>query len=518
MVNEENQTILDRLNAAWGLVQEVNNKYEKAEKLVFKNKQVDQAKALLQLAIVDLTNAYRLCLYRRNKRYLLNFRTLEIFPKKVEEINSLTASLEAQIQTFKEQIQEITKEEALNIEKKMKKTSDKDRKLLFTWAKKVVDYLEDVPNLEDPEQMVDFLKSRRDFKELSFEPEPSAEIKTFWNRVVESFPIGKVVIHGEKFDNLPSLQWSRISFVDCRFNFRKESQYLMGGTFGKCDFSANIDNIIHPESCNFYKCKFERMIIISSPTDHSSYKDCYFNEVIGTVEGCRFISNFEDCKFNNLRGAFSFSGGLIKNCSFNGNSGLINLYFGPIRATHYPQTIEDLTFRKLSIKKGDVMVSFYRSNIGGKEFIKNIKVDASSFSKFSIEQTSGISGLELSSSSFINLWLDTGWNYIKNLRMKGNSVTDKLTLSSQIEEGLIKGCTFNKIEWNCLGSGYYIKNVRIINTVLNPYRWRGTYIFQGCLFDDVVFKGGWENAEFNDCKFEDCDTREAHRLDVTRKA
>ncbi len=511
MVNEENQTILDRLNAAWGLVQEVNNKYEKAEKLV-KSKQVNQALAILQLALTDLTNAYRLCLLRRNKRYLLNFRTLEIFPSKVDEINSATASLEAQIQKVKEQIQVITKEEALNVEIRMKKTPKKDRELLFTFAKRVVDLLEKVPNLEDSKQMVDFLKSKGSFEGLSL---IAIEVKNFWERVVTSSQMGKVVIKGEKFDNLPVFKWLGISFVDCKFNFKVHLQHVLGGSFEKCHFSASVNCVISPESSIFLGCKFERIRLMSISS--SSYHECHFNNVGSAGQGCEFKAQVTNCKFNNLSGSFYFSGIIIKNCSFDGNIGPINFVFGPAHSTHYPQEIENLTFRRMSIKKGEVGITFSRSNIGGTSPIKNIIVDASSLSHLIIEETSAISGLHLSSCSFIHLRISTAWNYIQDLRMKGISVTKRLHFSSHVDGGLIKGCQFNDIYWNCLGYGYYIKNIRMINTLLRPTEVGGQYHFQECVFDDVIFKGYWANATFTNCKFEDCNTKEALRLDFNKK-
>lgn len=452
MAEKGEGTLLDKFNAMFGKVEIAQNKIFKAQKLI-NNKQYKVAVATLKDVLVDLRYAYRLSLHRRSRRLLKEFRTLEALKQKRAIIDRNTATLQVLLEEIRSKIEKIVKakndEDIIKQFKKLEKKNMEDVKLLFSWSKKIVDQLEDVPKLEEhwaealsltglfggadkkvlAEKINEYLKANERIHVAGF------TFKSFINREL-----------------LGTLIFDKCNF-ECNLNLYSAAKYLF-------------------DDCNFKECKFTQTLFRKIGLGFTSFKNCKFIKVSGSLED----GNKENCNFYQCHNLDIF----LKN---------------------YKSSMESVTFSECSL--GRLHWEFMMLN--------NIEFDSCNINEIELYPTLESVGFEMKPTNlfFKNCNIKTmrgglnenkGGNY-EILWFIESAVRDGEFYADSIKGLKIFGGDLGGFKLSCR---YEIDHSSFTNMSMDHHFFPN--IFSSCTFDtvnfsNIIFK---DPTRFNRCHFNKC--------------
>ncbi|MCK4589935.1 MAG: hypothetical protein KAT77_05820 [Nanoarchaeota archaeon] len=276
MAEKKEETLLDKFNAMFGKVEVAQKKIFKAKKHIYKTQYYKFVVKTLREVLVDLRYAYRLSLHRRSKKLIKGFRTLEALPHRQAILKRRTANLQILLEEIRVKIERIIhakndEDMIRQFQKNIEKNDMEDVKLLFTWAKEIVDQLKDVPELE--KHWAEALGVTGLFAGAK-----EKELAKIINEYLEKNE--RIFVPPATFKSFIKRRlFGILIFGDCTF---------------ECDLRLYNDGRYIFEKCNFNNCQIYQDL--GGEENYAGFKHCNFTKVSGQLgEGNKEKCTFHQC-------------------------------------------------------------------------------------------------------------------------------------------------------------------------------------------------------------------------------
>lgn len=533
----DEQTILDKYNAMFGLVQEGQKILRKAKNSVQAGNP-SVAKQLFRDSLAPLRKAYLLSLHRRrNKNLLRDFRTLRALPDMFDDLTKRVASFQALLTDVRTQIEVAIKAKDEKTFRKvaLRKIRDKYVDLLFTDAKIIVDYLETVPKLEDT--FADLLAGTG-----VYQNEDRKQAAVAWSRWKGD---RKLTVENIRFRkrSFARFDFRNVTFIGCQFeNCQFEKSVLRGVTFQDCVFEKGTSGLKFGDDSEFERCVFFKLKgklvftgVQMTSVQFLSLKDASLRIRADTYLGKSVVTNvvLEDCTLEvldvrDLIGSyFQIKDSTINRCVIN-DSDITGVY------------ITESTLQKFGSRSSKMRQSSFSDCTLGAAFNK-VKFQGSHFQNCSFANVDSFQYCDFRQCTF-----EADFSKFHPLILAGNRLDGMTFINTgrafEEAEIIINSCQVNNVLFKNLivdvgGTKIDVNSTRFIGCGVVMGREDGSFVdcvfqrvemttsfssmamsqtFTKCTFSDVETDAMLIDTIFNECTFSvGCDFSKATHLDST---